>query len=1269
MIRYFASFFLLLILIAESVAQVPGEEGYLHFKEKYPAGTPLTTEDELLLSSLPELKPDVNLLRTELPDLVDNSTLPYLRPVFEQVGASCGQACAIGYNFTYEINAARGLPADTSVNQYATHFTWNFMNGGQGWFGVSYFHSFEVLRLCGNPNVNDYGGEYFDDGKRWINGYDAYYNSMHNRIRQVYRIKTDTEEGIENLKHWLYDHRGQSDAGGVASFYANVPYNAQLLNDTTPEGGKHVLTNWYPQPTHAMTIVGYNDSIRWDYNEDGQYTNDIDINGDGVVDPKDWEIGAVRFVNSYGYDHLDSGFCYMMYKVLADELEDGGLWNQEVHVVDARADYSPGLTYKVTLTHDYRKAIRVRAGVSTDTSDIYPEKIISFPIFNYQGGGRYMQGHDTAASLRTIEFGLDITPLRSFLEAGSPARFFLLVDENDPFNNGSGVLESASLIDYNDGVTEIPFQGLPLDLTEDGLTKVQLIHAIQTQEVEIVTEELPPFTPGEEYTFQLEASGGVEPYRWIIEKNYRLESGTAPFPVIEDELLIPNDQGKMMVEVPLPFEFSFFGKMYDTLYAHMNGFIQTKDELLPWPYMEDHHLMFRAYGMISPFLNKDLTLTGDEEGVWYSGNADSTAFRWKLGIPEGDIFEFAVILFPDGEIRFHYSDCDGLDFMSRVSGISEGNNHSYFQAFSEDGVPQNATRAFKPCRYPAGMDIDNSGVFQGAPGNPEQIFDIRVTAIDDRNISDSKTLPFSTGLLADFTVISGGDGRIEYGENVTLDLHLKNNLTTDITNLFVKVSSNNPYLTIIDSNQVIGTLAAGESMLINDAFSFDVAHNVPDRHSLFIGSSFLSDQQDWYKELIYTAYAPSFTVTDYYIDDADGILEPGETSYLVVTVQNQGHADSWDITGLLAATDPAVTINTQEPQEYGDLQRGESADAVFQVTAEESTPFGYQVMLGLDLEDAFGLSWNDSLLLRLGRVPVAVIDLDPNNHSAPGIFETLQEMDIIAEMHYKIPQNMEDYQSLFICLGIYYSNHVLTWKEGEDLAEYLDNGGNIYMEGHETWLDDPMTPVRAKFNILPEGTIIPFDTIAGIEGTFTEGLLFYNGAPQPLNFYWLEPGAGAFPILQDNGDLKSCAIAYDAGDYRTIGTVFELGLLDEIVPPGAEEDLVNSFLDFFGVLQYLTGTDDLVSAHEAKQGFAYPNPFNDNCRLAFTLEEAGTVNISLHTISGRQIGRPFHKRLGKGSHAVDIDDIPGAAAGLKPGVYIYRMVLDDRVLSGKLVKL
>ena len=249
-----------------------------------------------------------------LPDELDNSELPYFRPIFSQDGWSCGQASSIGYNFTYEIDRVRDLPADTNINQYPSHFAFNFYNHGEYSQGVGYHHTFDVLKSAGTPNVYDYEG--LSNGYlHWMSDYEKYYNGMYNKLIEVYAIDVSDEEGIITLKHWMNDHLNGSEHGGLANFYTDLlGYNE--LPEGTPEEGKKVITQFGAYNGHAMTLVGWNDSIRWDYNDDGQFTNDLDINDDGFINVKDWEVGGFILANSYGAAWCDSGLCYVMAKVL-----------------------------------------------------------------------------------------------------------------------------------------------------------------------------------------------------------------------------------------------------------------------------------------------------------------------------------------------------------------------------------------------------------------------------------------------------------------------------------------------------------------------------------------------------------------------------------------------------------------------------------------------------------------------------------------------------------------------------------------------------------------------------------------------------------------------------------------------------------------------------------------------------------------------------------------------------------------------------------------
>ncbi|MBK7028999.1 MAG: hypothetical protein IPH45_07235 [Bacteroidales bacterium] len=102
-----------------------------------------------------------------------------------------------------------------------------------------------------------------------------------------------------------------------------------------------------------MTILGYNDSIRWDYNGDGQYTNNIDLNGDGILNLKDWEIGGFKIANTYGNvgNWANQGFAWATYKSFADNPASGGIWNNAAYIAYAKQDLTPKLTMKVSLKH------------------------------------------------------------------------------------------------------------------------------------------------------------------------------------------------------------------------------------------------------------------------------------------------------------------------------------------------------------------------------------------------------------------------------------------------------------------------------------------------------------------------------------------------------------------------------------------------------------------------------------------------------------------------------------------------------------------------------------------------------------------------------------------------------------------------------------------------------------------------------------------------------------------------------------------------------
>lgn len=1256
------------LLIFGGVISQDLPEKYRAYLDLHSQGPELTRRDSILLMDIPEISIPATLRHKTLPPVVDNSLLPYLRPVFSQDGPSCGQAAMIGYNFTYEMCCARGLSAEDIQNQYPTHFAFNFMNGGNGWYGVSYFHSIEMLKSTGCMTVEEYGGMH-DDSRRWIDGYDVYYSAMLNRVKNFYSIHTGTEDGILSLKHWLYDHMGESDFGGVASYYANVPWNAQILNDTTPEGGKHVMTAWYPAATHAMTIVGYNDSIRWDYNGDGLYTNDLDLNGDGIIDPRDWEIGAVKFVNSHGIDAQDSGFCYMMYKCLAETFENGGVWNRAVHILYPLAQHAPLMTYKVTLKHDYREKIKVLAGISADTSDFIPQWVMDFPIINYQGGNHYMQGQDTAEYLKYLEFGLDVTPLLTHVIPGNPAKFFLIVDEHDPHFEGTGEITAFSLVDYTNGTQEIISPETPLNLLNNNRTVASLVHSPYFEKVAVVTEELPPFSAGEPYGFQLEATGGSPPYDWSLRHYYRMEQSVSPFPQIDAHQVLPATAGDTLVPVALGFEFPFFGQRYDTVYLHIDGHLQFDRKQLPWPYLLDYDLHLRSNRIITPMTHENFTISPtDGDGAWYETGDTSTIFRWKLSWsrkPSSTELNLAIRLCHDGRIELIYGPSTLAD-IQWIGGFSAGNQLDYYESplNGHKAITPGHVVSYLPSFFPQGLEISDNGWLSGNLADDGRICDLSVRVTDQSRISDVKPLQLSSGPLIFFTVNSPqGDGMIYYGDTVLLDLEIRNNGADTLRGMVLDISGDDAFISLQDSSLVLGDLSPGQVMAVNGAFSFIVSLEVPDQHDLYLSVILQTADKNWYKELLFKALAPDLRIREVLVEDAEnGILDPGETANLLITLQNMGHADISGVSGHLHSMNPELVVTGNPVQVYGSFPKGANITRSYTVFAEESTPSGFPAHLVFNTQSSPGLTTSDTLEIRIGRVPVMLIDMDPKFHSGPAIQNMLNGLGIIHSYNTYIPGDIDKYQSLFISLGYHNSNHVLTWQEGAILADYLDNGGRIYMEGKKTWKDDPHTPVHDKFNITYAGSVAMFDTLVGIDTAFAYGIKLLNHSVYPFSFYHLVPVSPAFAVLSDNILHKTCAVAYDAGPYKTIGTLFELGTLGDL-PPSSASGLLQRYLDFFDIYVNMTQVDEKPWQNSQAAIIVYPNPAVSQLTVGssqFADGDPQPASLIIYDLLGRMVK--------------SVTNIPGLPfqlniTTLQPGVYHVKVKLENgQSASAKFLK-
>jgi hypothetical protein len=1234
----------------------------------------ISPTDSIYLINLPQLKlPDCYKCpnATTLPPVCDNSETPYLRPPFQQYAYSCGQAGSIGYNFTYEINRVRDLPSDDFTNQYPPLFSWNFFNNAEWNAGVNFYHSFEAVKSNGQPNLIAYGGM-GNNAYKWMTGYQEYYNGMFNKISDVYSIYVGDPEGLLTFKHWMFDHLNGSEFGGLANFYSDYGPGEVQLPEGTPEEGKYVTIQWGAYSGHSMTIVGWNDSIRWDYNNDGQYTNDIDINGDSIVDMKDWEIGGLKYINSFGYDWADSGFCYMMYKSIAEEKPPAGIWNKSVYVINVKEDYSPHLTFKVKLKYDQRNKLKISAGVSTDTTEYRPAHILDFEVFNYQGGQHYMQGNDTIEENKTIEIGLDVTPLISYINPGEPAKFFLLVHEHDPDYSGAGQIINFSLMDYLNGGIEIACPDSSISINDNGYTFLSVKHTINPDKVIIETEELPAFFSNQLFEYQMEASGGKEPYKWAILTEFYENQFQANYPSIEGEELVPNSSNSGSVVKELEFEFPFYGKKYDSIFLYVDGLLSFTKQRFPIPYQVNDMFLFKFAPLISPFLNHGLIYSNYyNDKIWFEGDENSAAFRWNISLEYNNIqykVDFAVVLYPDGKIEYYYENFEIPETVKWITGLSAGDGVN-FQVSDYSKLlssKESKTIRFLPKNILTDFEITGDGLLSVLPDDNSTIYNLNIKVTDEDNISSSKEYQLSSGVLFSYVVNSGDDNWVDYGETAFLDFSIKNISNNSINDISLIIETSDPYISLIDSLENFGSIGPGEMITIEDAVSFYVETNIPDEYNIIFNVSINSTENNYEGNFSLCARAPFLSLGIPYIADGDNNrLDPGETTDVLVPIINSGHSKILNVNTTVSSNNEDITFNGPVNSAFDEIKKGSVVVDTFNVTINQECPEGEFAVFNYEITADPDIIITDSIQLIIGRVPVLIIDLDPEMLSGPVVALLLEELDVMYRYFKFLPDNLEDYQNLFVFLGKFYQPHILLQYEGEMLAGFLENTGNIYLEGGLTWGEGPPTAVHPMFNINTESiTWNLIDTIAGIGGTFFEGLTFmYSGNMSYYNSF-LVPIEPAFTILERLGEQHGFAVAFDEGNYKTVGSCIDFGGLDDGEYPSTKKFLLAKILEFFGIDVLITSIWD--NSIPGRQDIScFPNPFSKQTAVNFYLREDDNVELVLFDFFGNKISTFYTgEKLKAGFHSVNID-----GQGLANGIYFCVLKTNISISSIKIVKI
>lgn len=411
--------------------------------------------------------------------------------------------------------------------------------------------------------------------------------------------------------------------------------------------------------------------------------------------------------------------------------------------------------------------------------------------------------------------------------------------------------------------------------------------------------------------------------------------------------------------------------------------------------------------------------------------------------------------------------------------------------------------------------------------------------------------------------------QLDYNEYAYLNLGFRNAGNDIAENTAITIRSNNQYVTIADSTEVYGTIASGETVSITDGFNIYVAANVPEGYDIPFTYTATSGSESWTGNFVIKAHSVILNYAGMTINDEtgnnNGKVDAGETVILNISMFNSGNAAATNAYGLISTASPYLYINIDSVY-YGSMNGQQTIEAQFMVTALPTTPTGSQIQLTFT-----GMADGDFLCTStpsfvVGQKPALIIDLDGNHNSGTRIRTCLTNLNIPTDYITTWPSTIGPYQSVFVCLGTYDRNVVLSDAQGQALANYMSTlNGCVYMEGADTWAYDNQTAAHEMFKIggLSDGSS-DLSTVNGLPGTFTEGMSFtFNGDNSYIDRISLKETA--FDIFQNANPNYVTAVAYNGGNYKTIGASFEFGGLVDGQGKSVKDSLMLQYVNFFGI--------------------------------------------------------------------------------------------------------
>jgi len=614
--------------------------------------------------------------------------------------------------------------------------------------------------------------------------------------------------------------------------------------------------------------------------------------------------------------------------------------------------------------------------------------------------------------------------------------------------------------------------------------------------------------------------------------------------------------------------------------------------------------------------------------------------------------------------------------------------------------------------YTSGYTDESGNITLDLTGLPDTPMDLTLTVSAFNKITSVGTVelipPGGAYLVIESVSVSaGGNDIIEFGETVNLSVTIENVGTEQANNVDMLLENDDQYITLIDNAETLGNIQAGDSQEFSNVFTFEVANSVPDDYALIFAALMVETGRDsWEGNINLTAYAPVISCIDVLVSDGEnGRLDPGETSDIIVTLENAGGASASNVSATISSNDQYITINNSS-DEIASLLAYSDGMVVFNITASATTPVGHNAPFNLNITADNEYSETDNFSITVG---LCLEDFESGDFlSYPWEFGGNQDWMISGGAYEGSfcaksgDINDSQFSSIVVEVDVMTDGDISFWKKvscenhashiWDYLAFIIDGNEQERWSGEVAWSEESY-PVSAGTHT--------FEWIYSKDSSVSEGqdcawldyIVFPSlGPSSPILYVSVESieiemstnetetvqfdlaniGGGVINYTLDidsNNSWLSLPVeegSLNAGETDEIDVIFNTNNLNageydcNIV---ISDDIRNE--TYIPVILTVVPTlaEDISIPLENHLTGNYPNPFNPITTIKYGLKEKADVRFVIYNSKGQKVRTLIDENQEAGYHNITWNGKDDSGRTTSSGIYFYKIKTGDGKFS------